>query len=486
MNEQKNTQKSARFKNIKAGGYTVVMSVLLLAALIVVNLIVNALPSGITKLDSSTSKMYTLSETTEKYISELSEDITLWFICPGGQEDTQLAAFLNRYAELSPRLTLRVADPIADPDFISKYTESQPSEYSVIIESARRSKVVDYNDMYYYYNSQYGKLSASEYKMYAQYGLSADPYFDGDNQLTSAVEYVTAETLPTLYTLAGHGEAELSDTLSYYFGLSGFESKTLNIALEGDTIPSDCSCILIYAPSLDLTDAELAKLTSYVAGGGHIFYISASTSAAPDNFAALAAQYGLQGLYGTVNEGNSGSYYPGTSYYIYPTVSATHSSVSMISQGSYRLLSGQSHAITATETLPDGYTVTELLTTSSKGYLKTADGTQTDPIALSIASASENETTGARMVWLASPQMASDTFINATNGANLYCVINMLTWLCDSFRSSLPEISAVDISSPALTVSESSAGIWGFIFIFLIPIAVVAAGLIRWTQRRKK
>ena len=57
MNEQKNTQKSARFKNIKAGGYTVVMSVLLLAALIVVNLIVNALPSGITKLDSSTSKM---------------------------------------------------------------------------------------------------------------------------------------------------------------------------------------------------------------------------------------------------------------------------------------------------------------------------------------------------------------------------------------------------------------------------------------------
>ena len=57
MNEQKNTQKSARFKNIKAGGYTVVMSVLLLAALIVVNLIVNALPSGITKLESSTSKM---------------------------------------------------------------------------------------------------------------------------------------------------------------------------------------------------------------------------------------------------------------------------------------------------------------------------------------------------------------------------------------------------------------------------------------------
>lgn len=486
MNEQKNTQKSIRRKNIKAGSYTVIMAVILLAALIVINLIVNALPSKFTKLDSSPSKMYTLSETTEKYISGLSEDITLWFICPGGKEDTQLSAFLSRYSELSPHLTLRVADPIADPDFISKYTDSQPSEYSVIVESARRSKVVDYGDMYYYYNSQYGKISASEYQMYAAYGISAEPYFDGDSQLTSAVEYVTAEKLPTLYTLTGHGEAELSETLSYYFGSSGFEATSLNIALDDADIPDDCSCIFIYAPTLDLTASELDKLTAYVKNGGHIFYISASTSDIPDNFAALAAEYGLEGEFGTVNEGNSANYYPKTPYYIYPNVSQTHTAVSMISQSSYRLLSGQSHAIKAKSVLPEGFTVTELLTTTSKGYIKKADGTETEPAVLSVASASENTASGARMVWLASSQLASDNFINATNGANLYCVINMLAWLCDSFRSSLPEISAVDISTSSLTVSESAAGIWGFVFIFLIPIAVAAAGLVRWTQRRKK
>lgn len=486
MNEKNNIQKSTRKKNIKAGSYTVVMSAILLAALIVVNLLINALPSKFTNLDSSSSKMYTLSETTKKYLSGLSEDITLWFVCPGGQEDAQLAQFLKRYSELSPHLSLRVADPIADPDFITKYTESQVSSYSVIIESARRSKIIDYNDMYYYYNSQYGKLSAAEYQMYAQYGLTAEPYFDGDNQLTSAIEYTTAEKLPTLYTLTGHGEQELSQTLSYYLGIAISEPKSLNIALEGDDIPADCSCIFIYAPSLDLTESELKKLTDYVNGGGHIFFVSASTTSIPDNFAALAAAYGLEGSFGTVNEGSAADYYPGTPYYFYPNVSSTHTAVSMISQNSYRVLSGQSHAITAKAALPDGFTVTELLTTSSKGYLKTSDNTQTDPGALSIASASENSTTGARMVWLASYQLTSDTFINSTNGANLYCVLNMLTWLCDSFTSSLPEISAVDISSGTLTVSESSAGIWGFIFIFFIPIAVAAAGLARWTQRRRK
>lgn len=246
MSEQKNINKevktptanpSGKRKTGKAGGYTVLMTVLLLAALIVINLIVGALPSKITKLDSSTSKMYTLSETTEKYLSKLDEDITLWFICPGGQEDSQLCTFLDRYAELSARVKVRVADPIADPDFISKYTDAQLSEYSVIVESARRSKAVDYNDMYYYYNDSVGKMSASDYQIYnAYYGITAEPYFDGDNQLTCAVEYVTAETLPTLYTLSGHGEKEMSETLAYYVDLSGYDTSELNIALDGDSI----------------------------------------------------------------------------------------------------------------------------------------------------------------------------------------------------------------------------------------------------------
>lgn len=477
---------SARKKSGRAGGYSVIMTVILLAALLIINLIVNALPAKYTKIDSNASKMYTLSETTEKYLSDLDESITFWFICPGGQEDTQLRAFLDRYAALSSKISLKLADPIADPDFISQYTESSPSEYSVIVESARRFKIVDYSDMYYYYNDQVGKMSYSDYSFYAQYyGLSAETYFDGDNQLTSAIEYVTAETLPTLYTLSGHGETEFSETLDYYVDMTGFDYTELNIALDGEDIPDDCSAILIYAPTMDLTESELEKLGTYVQNGGHIFMISANTSQGFENFSALCRLYGLEADYGTVYEGSAGSYYPKTPYYIYPAVSSEHSAVSLLYSNSYSVLSGQSHAIGTAETLPDGFTVTELLTTTSKGYLKLADGTETDPAVLSIASASENSDSGARMIWLASPQFTSDAFINATNGANLYGFLNMLTWLCDSFTSSLPEISAVGISASSLSVSESAAGLWGTIFVFIIPLGIVAVGLIRWNRRRK-
>lgn len=488
-----NTQKDNRrascsggTKSIKAGSYTVAVTVVLLAVLIVVNLIVNAIPSKYTKLDFSTSKMYTISETTEKYLSGLDEDITLWVLCPGGQENAQQMTFLSRYAELSSHLTLKTADPIADPDFISKYTSSSPSEYSVIVEGERRSKVVDYTDMYYYYSDDYGKISLSDYSYYCYYGITADPYFDGDNQLSSAVEYVTAETLPTLYTLSGHGEQEMSDTLAYYVDLSGFSTAELNIALDDAAIPDDCSCIFIYSPTLDLTDSELAKLKSYISDGGHIFMISGSTSAELPAFSELAAECGIGATMGTVYEGSAGSYYPSMPYYFYPTVNSDHSAVTLVSSSGYSVLSGSSHAVSSLETIPDGFTVTDLLTTSSKGYLKSADGSQSDKATISIASAAENETSGARMIWLAAPQLPSDTFINATNGGNLYCMLNMLTWMCDSFISSLPEISAVDISSPTLTVSESSAAVWGSILIFLIPLAVTAVGLWRWNRRRKK
>lgn len=90
------------------------------------------------------------------------------------------------------------------------------------------------------------------------------------------------------------------------------------------------------------------------------------------------------------------------------------------------------------------------------------------------------------MIWIAAPLFASDSFISATNGANLYCFLNMLSWLCDSFKSSLPEISAVDISASTLTVTSSSAVMWGAVFVIIVPVVVIAVGFIRWNRRRKQ
>ncbi|MFQ9389032.1 MAG: hypothetical protein ACLR1V_09795 [Coprococcus sp.] len=38
--------------------------------------------------------------------------------------------------------------------------------------------------------------------------------FDAEGQLTSAIDYVTSDSLPKLYTLTGHDESSPGDTLT--------------------------------------------------------------------------------------------------------------------------------------------------------------------------------------------------------------------------------------------------------------------------------
>ncbi|MBQ1934844.1 MAG: hypothetical protein II370_07595, partial [Clostridia bacterium] len=67
MKDNKNTN-TASARTLKAGGYSVVMTAILLAALIFVNLIVNSLPSEFIKLDTSSKKLFTLDTQSEEII----------------------------------------------------------------------------------------------------------------------------------------------------------------------------------------------------------------------------------------------------------------------------------------------------------------------------------------------------------------------------------------------------------------------------------
>ena len=73
-------------KKVKAGSYSIGITVILLAAIIVFNLFVNALPSKYTVLDTSVTGMYTISSTTESFLYTLKEDVTIYLISEGGKQ----------------------------------------------------------------------------------------------------------------------------------------------------------------------------------------------------------------------------------------------------------------------------------------------------------------------------------------------------------------------------------------------------------------
>ena len=67
-------------RQAKAGTYTAVITLVLLAVLVVVNLLVSALPSQYTVIDTSSLDLYTLSETTEMSVGMIDEPITIYYI----------------------------------------------------------------------------------------------------------------------------------------------------------------------------------------------------------------------------------------------------------------------------------------------------------------------------------------------------------------------------------------------------------------------
>ena len=171
----------------RIGTYSFVMGVVVLAVLIVANLIVSSLPAKITRFDTSNIGLSEISDETAKFVSELQEDVTLYWLCEDGEEDDQFRLLLTRYEEAGRHVRVEVIDPLSNPTFTSKYTEETLSPFSIIVESGRRHTVVDAQDMYYCTNefvSQYlyqgaeVPLSVDEFNelcMMVEQGLCTNP-----------------------------------------------------------------------------------------------------------------------------------------------------------------------------------------------------------------------------------------------------------------------------------------------------------------------
>ena len=81
------------------------------------------------------------------YVKNLSQDVTIYVLVRSRRTST-LAETLQRYEDLSKHLNVVYKDPAKSPNFYQQYTDSTPSQNSMIVVSDARSRVVDYSDIY--------------------------------------------------------------------------------------------------------------------------------------------------------------------------------------------------------------------------------------------------------------------------------------------------------------------------------------------------
>ena len=65
-------------RTLRSGSYAAVLAMAVLAVVILINLVVQALPSKWTEFDISTSSLFTLSDTSKNLLHELNSDVTAY------------------------------------------------------------------------------------------------------------------------------------------------------------------------------------------------------------------------------------------------------------------------------------------------------------------------------------------------------------------------------------------------------------------------
>ena len=248
-------------ERFRAGSYSAVATVIVIVIAVLVNMMVSTLPAATTQLDLTTQSLYSLSEQTKRSAASLDQDVNLYIICNQGNEDPTIQRLLERYEGLSSRIKVQSVDPTLQPTFLDAYDIELNTLYenSVLVECGEKYRMVGYNEIF-----------VTEYDMdYYSYNYTTTTSFDGENALTNAIHYVSSDNLPKVYTLSGHGEAELSESITEMLSQDNFETESLAL-LSMEAVPEDATAVIINAPTSDLSEEEANLLIAYLENGGNI------------------------------------------------------------------------------------------------------------------------------------------------------------------------------------------------------------------------
>lgn len=460
-------------KTLRNGAYAALLAAVVLAAVILLNLVMQALPTRYTAFDISTNSMFTLSETSKNLLHELDTDVTAYYLAISGQEDDNITRLLDRYADESGHFTWEQRDPVLYPTFAEQYEGA--STGCVVMTTAGQYTVVSYSDMY-----------AVDMDAYYYYG-SEEYTFDAENALTTAIGRVTRTVSYDLYELTGHGETALGSDFVETLNNAGVTVQELNLTTAG-SIPEEAASLLINAPIADVTAEEAALLSDYLAGGGKLLVATDFTVETP-NLDAVLAECGMTRQPGLLVETDADHYpygYPQT--YLLPNIEASEILAGM-SSGMMVYTPIAQGIVTAEDS---AYSFTPLLTTGDSAYsmenyatAETAAKSETDPEGrFNVAVAAENSATGARVVWINCPNTLLSGMNQSVSGGNaqfLGCVVN---WFNDQQTAAV--ISGKSMSAVGLSVPNAALVGLSLLFVFVLPIACLVAGVAVCLIRRRR
>ena len=457
----------------KRGSYTLAMTSIVIAIVIIFNMIVNLIPENKRQFDISSTNIYEISSKSEKIINKVDHDVTFYVLAEKSSTDKRIKTFINKYASLSDKIHIKWIDPVLHPSALTKYG-TEENNIVISCKKTNRTTTVSFDDILVSSASYYSTSSSAS-------------SFDGDGQLTSALNYVTSDKEYKAYYTSGHGESSLSSEVTSLLTKSRISTSDL-LLMTATSIPDDCDLLIIDGATSDFTKDEVKLLSSYLKKGGKVVTLLAQTNKSMKNLYGLLKDYGLTVQSGYIADTERS--YQGNYYYLIPNLSVSGDMASGISSNSVMMIN--SKGMTQSTPVRDSISTDAFMTTSSNGYAVT-EKKQTQGTyvlgATSTESVKVKNSKGKKVAKESRLTVYGSNMLIDEQITSSFSSLENLTLFTNSVAACLNNADNVSISPKSLEVNYNTIahpGPFSILVVFVIPVGLIIGGFIVWFRRRRR
>ena len=483
-------------KQLKLSSVSLGSVVIAIAAFALINIGGEKFADKYLTADLTTNKMYSLTEDTKKYLAELDENIDIYVLSAENGYDESVAKTLSIYDGLSDKITVTYIDPSVNPRFYAGYTDTAPSSGSLIVSGSKRSKVIDYNDLY-----------EQSYSMdYSTYSYNSDVVgYDAEGQITGAIDYCLSEDMPVIYVLEGHGETPLDEAYENALNKANIEYETLNL-MSVSEIAENAACLYIGGPTGDLSDDDLEKIKGYLDKGGKVILALTLTGEEQENLSELMEYMNLSLIPGIVLEEDSAHFY-GSKMYEIPDILPSDQTAEVYGAG-YNLFVPYNVGVKVLDEESEEVITDIFLASTDSAFLREdytgmtteerEDGDIAGPFVLGV-SASRTLTTGvettgedteddgnektAEMVVFSSVTMFTDAADSMVSNANRKVFISTVGKYSDKENAISIPSKSFDLGYLSTTMLDILVS--ALVTLLVLPVGLIVTGIVIWARRRK-
>lgn len=464
--------------------YTVILIVIIIAAYIGINLLVEK--AKITDIDLTADKVYSLSDTSKSIVKSIDQDVDIILVNMSNIQS--VVDFSNKYSKENDKIKVReITDVSQYPELAAKYNLTD-SSYFIIVKSGNKEKIITTSDLYTY-----------DYTTGEEKDLT-------EEAMTNALLNVTVKDKPKIYFLTGHNENLTSYLYNFKQKLADEANEVENLdLLTTGKVPDDCQTLVITTLDEDIKTIERDAIINYIKKGGKIILFSDAnvTKINMPNFQKVLDEYGISISEGILLEQDTSKMLSGSPSAILVTVNQGSSITNRTNMNmSACFINSGKINFKDSETLEKlGVEVETLATTSEKAFYRsdlsitstskaTSDEEGEATVGALLTKTIDDDTTSKLIVY-SNNVFITNMQISINNQYYLYAyefynnedlALNSISYLTGREDTILIRKNT---ETSTYTVTENQQTII-LTIIFAVPALIIIAGIIIWQIRRRK